>query len=45
MADDEAAAAVRFLSDQVVPYNPSVKEEWAAEHLELDDHAWLVGRG
>jgi hypothetical protein len=42
--DDEAAAAVRFLFDEVLPYNPSVKENWAAEHLELvaTTHAWWV---
>ena len=44
MDDDEAAAAVRFLFDQVLPYNPSVKEEWAAQHLDLvtTTHAWWV---
>ena len=42
--DSEAAAAVRFLFDQVLPYNPSVKEEWAATHLDLvtTTHAWWV---
>jgi hypothetical protein len=42
--DSEAAAAVRFLFDQVLPYNPSVKEEWAAGHLDLvtTTHAWWV---
>ena len=44
MEDDEAAAAVRFLFDQVLPYNPSVKEEWAAQHLDLvtATYAWWV---
>ena len=44
MDDVEAAAAVRFLFDQVLPYNPSVKEEWAAHHLNLvvTTHAWWV---
>jgi len=44
MDDEEAAAAVRFLFDQVLPYNPSVKEEWAAQHLDLvtATHAWWV---
>jgi hypothetical protein len=44
MDDDEASAAVRFLFDQVLPYNPSVKENWAAEHLELvmTTHAWWI---
>ena len=44
MDDDEAAAAVRFLFDQVLPYNPSVKEEWAAQHLNLvtTTHTWWV---
>jgi hypothetical protein len=44
MDDDEAAAAVRFLFDQVLPYNPSVKEEWAAHHLDLvtTTHAWWI---
>ena len=44
MDDEEAAAAVRFLFDQVLPYNPSVKEEWAAGHLDLvtTTHAWWV---
>jgi len=42
--DHEAAAAVRFLFDQVLPYNPSVKEEWAAQHLDLvtTTHTWWV---
>jgi hypothetical protein len=42
--DPEAAAGVRFLFDQVLPYNPSVKEEWAARHLDLvtTTHAWWV---
>jgi hypothetical protein len=44
MDDAEAAAAVRFLFQQVLPYNPSVKEDWAADHLELvtTTHAWWV---
>jgi len=44
MEDDEAAAAVRFLFGEVIPYNPSVKEEWAAGHLDLvtTTHAWWV---
>jgi hypothetical protein len=44
MDDVEAATAVRFLFDQVLPYNPSVKEEWAAQHLDLvmTTHAWWV---
>ena len=44
MDDADAAAAVRFIFDQVLPYNPSVKEEWAAEHLDLvtTRHAWWV---
>lgn len=44
MDDAQAAAAVRFLFDEVLPYNPSVKENWAAEHLELvaTTHAWWV---
>jgi len=44
MDDHEAAASVRFLFDQVLPYNPSVKEEWAAQHLDLvtTTHAWWV---
>jgi hypothetical protein len=44
MDDAEAAAAVRFLFDQVLPYNPSVKKEWAAQHLGLvtTTHTWWV---
>ncbi len=44
MDDDEGAAAVRVLFDQVLPYNPSVKEEWAAQHLDLvtTTHVWWV---
>jgi hypothetical protein len=44
MDDEEAAAAVRFLFDQVLPYNPSVKEEWAVQHLDLvaATHTWWV---
>jgi hypothetical protein len=44
MVDEEAAAAVQFLFDQVLPYNPSVKEEWAAQHVDLvtTTHTWWV---
>jgi hypothetical protein len=44
MGDEEAAAAVRFLFDQVLPYNPAVKEEWAAQHVDLvtTTHTWWV---
>jgi len=44
MGDGEAAAAAQFLFGHVLPYNPSVKEDWAARHIELvtATHAWWV---
>ena len=44
LADDEASAAVRFIFDEVLPFNPSVREEWAERHLDLvtATHKWWV---
>lgn len=44
LGDDQASAAVRFIFDEVLPFNPSVREEWAERHLDLvtATHQWWV---